>query len=129
MKITINGESFDYDNSRMPMLDALAVEQVYGSKYVEWQVDLAAGGARAMCALVWLIWRRDGRDVPFADIIAGKVPLDADEVMAAIIEGVNAEGEAAAAEGAPDPTTPAASPDPAGTPTTRKGTKARSAST
>jgi hypothetical protein len=105
----------------MPMLDALAVEEVYKRRYVEWQVDLASGSARAMCALVWLIWRRDGRDVPFENIISGKVPLDADEIMAAIIESVNVEGEAA-----PDPTTPGTPPGPDGTPTTGTATSASS---
>jgi hypothetical protein len=31
--------------------------------------------ARALAALVWLLWKRDGREVPFADIVSGDLNL------------------------------------------------------
>jgi hypothetical protein len=128
IKITINGETFDYDNTRMPMGDALAVEAVYGRRYIEWQMDLAGGSARAACALVWLIWKRDGRDVPFSSIADGTVSLDAEEVLVAIIEA-GAEERKKDEETAPDPTIPGAGSAPDGTPSTGTATSEFSPST
>jgi hypothetical protein len=124
VKIVINGESFDYDSERRPMSEALAIEDAYKRRYVEWQADLIAGSARAMCVLVWLIWRRDGRDVPYEHIIDGTVDLDVEELMQSIVESSQA-----AAEAAPDPTTPGATPDPDGTPGTVTATSGASPST
>jgi hypothetical protein len=120
-KIIIDGETFDYDGQKQPMSEALAIEEVYGRRYAEWQQDLAGGSAKAYCVLAWLVWRREGRDVPFADIIAGKVDFDLGEMLKSIFP----EPETGA-EAAPDPTE---SPGPAGTRTTRRSTRASSAST
>lgn len=110
MKIVLAGESFDYDGTKAPMSEALAIERVYGRRYAEWQSDLAAGSAKAMCVLAWLIWRRDGRDVPFDDILDGKADFDLVEMLESMAESAEAEKAAAA-----DPT---GDPDPAGTPGT-----------
>ena len=124
MKIVLAGETFEYDGTKAPMSEALAIEHVYKRRYAEWQTDLGAGSARAMCVLAWLIWRRDGRDVPFDDIIDGTVDFDLTEMLESMAEAAEAEkGEGAAGA---DPTPPSA---PAGTRSTRRGTKASSAST
>ena len=110
-KIIIDGETFDYDGQKQPMSEALAIEGVYGARYAQWQDDLWAGSAKAMCALAWIIWRRDGRDVAYEDIIGGKVDFDLGEMLRSIIDAAEATAaEAKAAEA--DPTVP---PDPAGT--------------
>ena len=96
------------------MSEALAVEKVYERRYAEWQTDLSAGSAKALCVLAWLIWRRDGRDVPFGDILDGKADFDLMEMMGSLAEAADAETAAA-----PDPTPPSA---PAGTRTTGTGT-------
>jgi hypothetical protein len=90
------------------MSEALAVEDVYKRRYAEWQTDLSAGSAKALCVLAWLIWRRDGRDVPFGDILDGKADFDLMEMMNSLAESAEAEAEA-------DPTPSSA---PAGTPGT-----------
>ena len=113
MKIVLGGETFEYDGSRAPMSEALAIERVYERRYAEWQSDLAAGSAKAMCVLAWLIWRRDGRDVPFEDIIDGKADFDLVEMLESMAESAEAEKAVAS-----DPTGP---PDPAGTHTTGTG--------
>lgn len=124
-KIVIGGETFDYDGQKQPMSEALAIEEVYGARYAQWQDDLWAGSAKALCALAWIIWRRDGRDVAFADIIGGTVDFDLGEMLQSIIKAAeDAAKEAKAAEA--DPT---GGSDPAGTGTTRRSTKASSAST
>ena len=120
-KVIINGEAFDFDGQKQPMSEALAIEHVYQRRYAEWQSDLQAGSAKAFCVLAWIIWRRDGRDIPFGDIIDGKVDFDLTEMLDSMIESTAAEAEAAK-----DPTEP---PDPAGTDGTGTSTPGRSRST
>ena len=120
MKIVLAGETYDYDGTKAPMSEALAIERVYERRYAEWQSDLAAGSAKAMCVLAWLIWRRDGRDVPFEDIIDGKADFDLVEMLESMAESAEAEKAAAA-----DPTVPS---DPDGTHTTATSTSASSRS-
>jgi len=123
-KIIIGGETFDYDGQKQPMSEALAIEGVYGRRYAEWQDDLWAGSAKAMCVLAWLIWRRDGRDVPFEDILDGTADFDFGEMLQSIIKAAeDAAAEAKAAEA--DPTVESA---PAGTDGTETGTSASSRS-
>ena len=116
MKIVLAGETFEYDGTKAPMSEALAIEHVYKRRYAEWQSDLSAGSAKAMCVLAWLIWRRDGRDVPFEDILSGTVDFDLQEMLESMAEAAQeAEAEAAV----PDPTPPSA---PAGTRSTGTAT-------
>jgi hypothetical protein len=108
VKIVLGGETYEYDGTKAPMSEALAIEKVYERRYAEWQSDLAAGSAKAMCVLAWLIWRRDGREVPFEDILDGKADFDLMEMLESMSEAAEAEKAAAA-----DPT---GSQDPAGIP-------------
>ena len=119
-KVRIGGEVFEYDFDRMPLADALALEEALQTPYGQWSSDRQAGKARAAAGLIWLIWRRNGRDVDFADIESGKVPVDlADFVIEDVIEDPGEDtGEA------PGPT-----PSPSGqeaSPTTGTSTSARS---
>ena len=116
MKVTIGGQVYDYDGKRAPMSEALAIEKTYGRRYAQWQEDLAAGSAEAMCVLAWIIWRRNGRDIPYADILDGKADFDLLEMLTSISESAEAD----AAE-APDPPISPGTPDPAGTDTTGTG--------
>ena len=125
IKIIINGEAFDHDRT-MPMSDALWIEDAYKRRYVQWEEDLAAGSAKAMCVLACLIWRRDGRDVPLPDLLDGTVDFDLGEMLRSMVEAGQAEERAAAeAEAAEQVPTPAG-PDPAGTRTTSPATSASS---
>lgn len=101
------------------MSEALWIEHVYKRRYAEWQADLEAGSAKALCMLACLIWRRDGRDVDtaYADLLDGKTDFDLNEMLQSMVEA----GEAAQEEAA-DPTTPGESPDPDGTPGIGAGT-------
>jgi hypothetical protein len=120
VKVVIAGETFEWDGTKAPMSEALWVEHAYKRRYAEWQEDLGAGSAKALCMLACLIWRRDGRDVPLQDLLDGTVDFDLLEMLTSMNEAV----AAGAAE--PDPTEPRA---PAGTRSTRRSTKASSAST
>lgn len=75
-KVTINGEVFAWDASRKPMSEALALENALKCRYVDWETDLQAGSARALAGFVWLVWKRNGRDVPLDDILSGAVEID-----------------------------------------------------
>lgn len=75
-KVTINGEVFAWDGSRQPMSEALAIEDGLKCRYVDWESDLNAGSARALAGFIWLVWRRNGKDVPLEDILSGKVEID-----------------------------------------------------
>jgi hypothetical protein len=114
VKIVLAGETYEYDGTKAPMSEALAIEHVYKRRYAEWQTDLAAGSAKAMCVLAWVIWRRDGRDVPFEDILEGRADFDLLEMLTSMAEAAEAEKAAEA-----DPTMPSA---PAGTRSTGTGT-------
>ncbi len=107
------------------MSEALAIEHAYKRRYAEWEQDLTAGSAKAICVLAWLIWRRDGRDIPFEDILDGKADFDLAEMMQSMAESAAAEAEAAEAA---DPTTPGSASDPDGTATTETGTSGSSRS-
>lgn len=115
MKVSLNGQVYDYDGSRAPMSEALAIEKAYGRRYAEWQSELQAGSAEAMAVLAWVIWRRDGRDIELRQILAGEVDFDLHEMLLSI-------AESAAQDEAADPTTPGGESAPGGTPTTGSAT-------
>src|SRR5215468_1852460 len=75
-KVTINGEVFYFDTTRRPMTEALALEEALKCNYVQWEADMQAGSAKALAGYVWLVWRRNGRDVPFDHIVDGTVEVD-----------------------------------------------------
>ena len=94
-KVTINGETFGWDPVRKPMAEALAIEEALKIPYVQYEEGLQAGSAKSLAGFVWLVWRRNGREVPLADILSGAVDVDL-----ATLEMEPEEGEA-------DPTSPA----------------------
>jgi hypothetical protein len=93
-KVHVNGEIFDWDRTLQPMSEALAIEEGLHCRYTDFEQDLREGSARAMCGFIWLVWRRDGRDVALADILSGKVEIDRSSI------GFDAEDDE------PDPTGP-----------------------
>jgi hypothetical protein len=74
-KVSINGEYFAFDPQHKPMAEMLALEEATGLSYGEWESGMTRMSARALAALVWLLWKRDGREVPFADIVSGDLNL------------------------------------------------------
>jgi len=109
-KIRINGELFDFDRDYKPMSEALALEKTLGTTYGQWESDLSNGSARAIAGLIWVVWRRNGREVDFADIESGAVDVN--------LAGFGAEDE---------PVDPTTGPAPTGpSPSTGTGTSGRS---
>jgi len=109
-KVTINGEVFEWDPSRKPLSEALAIENGLKCRYADWEADLQAGSARALAGFIWLVWRRNGRDADLQAMLAGDVDID--------LDGLSIEAD----EGEGDPT----SPPPALSPTTGRGISASS---
>ena len=125
MKIVIGGETFDYERKR-PMSEALAIEKAWGRRYAEWEAELAAGSAEAVAVLAWVVWRRDGRDVPLEDILGGAVDFDYLEVLDSLSAAYRAaeREEAERGEGPTSGASPLTAPD--GTATTSSATSAPS---
>lgn len=85
MKITINGETFDYDGSKKPMLEALTIESALGMRYVEYEDELQQGSMRAMCGFIWSVLHRDGRPVTIENILDGTYEVDVMDVMESLL--------------------------------------------
>lgn len=113
MKVSINGEHFEFDPQRKPMAEMLALEDATGIAYGQWESGLQQGSAKALAALAWLLWHRAGRKVPFADIVSGAAEINLAEMK---FED--------AGEAEPDPTTRPSGPE--ASPGTGRGTSARS---
>ena len=111
-KVRIGGEHFEFDFSSQPLEEMLALEKALNVTYGQWSSDRQAGSARALAGLIWLVWRRNGRDVDFADIESGAVPVDLAEF------DIEDAGEQ------PDPTPSPSGPE--ASPTTGSSTSARS---
>ena len=102
MKFTVNGEAFDYDLAHVPMSDALAIEKAWKRRYAEWEAELYAGSAEATAVLIWLLWKRAGREVPLQDILDSEVDFDYSEVLRSITEAaLQAKADADAAKAGP----------------------------
>jgi hypothetical protein len=107
-KIRIDGEYFEFDRDHRPMAEMLALEKELGITYGAWEDGLAKGSASAYAGLIWLVWKRAGREKPLAEILASDINL----------------GDLAIEDDEPDPT---ASPTGKGAlSTTGGGTSARS---
>lgn len=84
MKVSIDGQVFDYDPNRMLNTEAIALHKVTGMRMTEWSSALAEGDAFALTGLVWLLYRREGREVPFDEVEfdMGSIDIQDDEEAA-----------------------------------------------
>ena len=128
-KVTINGEVFEFDLARKPMDEALAIENALKTPYAQYEQGLAEGSARSLAGFIWLVWRRNGREVPLADILSGAAPID---LAALEIEGEEGEADPTSAAPAASSTTgggtSASSPTSLGSGPGRSGSSARTSS-
>lgn len=120
IKITIKGEAFDFDNVHYPLSEAIDLERATGIPFGIWQTTgLASGSAVSLAGLVWLVLKRAGRDVPIADIMSGKYPLETIDISEQEDNGGDAAGptspgseppETSGSPGSPGSTAPPSSP-------------------
>lgn len=89
LRVTLKGEVFEhFDNTSYTLREAIEVERGTGMPWGVWEASaLASGSAVAMAGFAYLVYRRAGRDVPLADILSGKFPLNTDDIT------VDGEGE------------------------------------
>jgi hypothetical protein len=80
-KVTVDGQVYDYDPSKLLNTEAIALQKVTGMRVPEWSKALTEGDAYALTGLVWLLWRRNGREVSFDEVEfdIGGLELDDDE--------------------------------------------------
>ena len=108
LKVTVKGEVFPFDEDRYPMAEAIQIEKVLDVSFARYQEMLRLGYASAVGAFTWAVLKRNGRDVPLADILNGKFELWTGDVD---VQPEGSEPEAgerdAAAE--PGPTSPSSS--------------------
>lgn len=97
-KVTIDGQAFDYDPTRMLNTEAIALQKVTGMRMQEWTTLLTEGDAFALTGLVWLLWRRAGREVSFDEVEfdIGSISLEEDEPEAEAPEVPTEAAEVAA---------------------------------
>lgn len=81
VKVTIKGETFSFDNERYSLVEAIDVERGTGMAFDAWRfIHLPAGSAVAMAGFVWLVLKRNGRQVPLEDIMSGEYELHTSDV-------------------------------------------------
>lgn len=68
MKLTVDGEAFEFDAARMTNVEGMAIERVTGMLFVEWTKALEAGSMLAQTALVWVIKKRREPSLRFDDV-------------------------------------------------------------
>jgi hypothetical protein len=80
-KVTVDGQVYDYDPSKMLNTEAIALQKVTGMTVPEWTTGLQAGDASALTGLVWLLFRRNGRELAFDEVEfdIGSLELEDDE--------------------------------------------------
>ncbi|MBO0813569.1 MAG: hypothetical protein J2P30_00210 [Actinobacteria bacterium] len=72
----IDGEYYEYDDSKAPLHEAMLVEKELGIRYAQYLEDLVAGSATASAMRIRLVLLRNGKDVPLADFESGEFPVD-----------------------------------------------------
>ena len=80
VKVTLNGVVYPFDNERYPLSEAIELEEKLGMPFSAWKVGLSRGSAKALAGFVWLVLKRNGQDVPLADIISGAWDLSENDI-------------------------------------------------
>lgn len=124
-KIRIEGEIYDWDTTRLPLHEAIAMEKVSGLTLREFNQQAEDGSAFATAVMVWMVWRRNGREVKFQDIVDGTVPVDMASIGDADDDGAD---EAAGPGPTADGEDPAQVPSPPDATTTSAGSPSGSTS-
>ena len=99
VKVTIGGQVHSFD-PKYPLSEAIELEEKLGIPFGEWQQAIAQGSAKAIAGYIWLVLRRNGKDVPLEDILSGEYPVDTSEI------NIEDEGGPAAADPPGEGTSP-----------------------
>lgn len=80
LKVTIKGEVYSFDGERYPVSEAIELEEKLGMPFHAWRAALGNGSVKALAAFVWLVLRRNGQEVAWADIVSGAYDLSDSDV-------------------------------------------------
>lgn len=133
VKVTIKGEVYAFER-RYTLAEAVALEEQLGMTMADWEQAMGSGSARAAAGFVWLVLRRNGPEVPLADILSGTYELGLTDISIEGEDGPAEPGPTLAGEGQPPPSSGTTggsgsepSPRPSGTPR-RRSTRSPSTS-
>jgi hypothetical protein len=76
MRVKIEGKEYEFDQKKLPLAEAIALEKVTGMRLPEWNEDFEKGSMLALAGMVWLILRRNGEQIKFSEIEDGSYPID-----------------------------------------------------
>lgn len=68
MKLTIDGQEYDFDPDSLTNKDAAAIEKATGSTFNAWIDALNSGSITALTALVWTIQKRTNPALRIDDV-------------------------------------------------------------
>lgn len=119
LKITIDGETYLYDETSQPLSEGIELEEGLGMSYGAYQAGITAESAKAMAGFVWSVLKRNGRDVKLADILTGEYPVNMAAITMAEEGGENPTGDAPPSSPATSGPTSASSPTSSATPRRR----------
>lgn len=78
MKLTVDGEVFDFDMTRITNVEGMAIEKATGGTYVEWAQSMEAGSMLAVTALVWIVRKRQEPTLRFEDVEFTTISIEQD---------------------------------------------------
>jgi hypothetical protein len=68
MKISVDGNTYDFDAESMRNDEAMLIEKQCGVTFKQWGELLEQGSVLAMTALVWIIQRRENPALLFEEV-------------------------------------------------------------
>lgn len=68
MRLTIDGEVYDFDPGKLTNVEGMAIETVTGLMFSEWAEALQKGSMTAQTALVWVVKKRQNPTLRFSEV-------------------------------------------------------------
>lgn len=78
-QVRIKGEVYPFEHS-YSLAEAIALEEQLGMTFAAWDEGMAKGSAKAVAGYAWLVLRRNGKEVPLADILSGKYEIGLSDI-------------------------------------------------
>lgn len=80
MRVTIDGQVYEYDETRLMNTEAIALQKATGFRPPEFAEELKKGDAIALTGLVWLILRRNGDKGKFDELEFDLAAIDVEQL-------------------------------------------------
>lgn len=79
MRITVEGKTYQHDENRLNVSEAILLEQLTGMTFMQWQEGLGAMSPLAMKGLVYLIKVRAGEQPDWLSLDFNMAAIDVQE--------------------------------------------------